>query len=238
MLEMFIDSIRVSPMNFQRVLLLKEKDADRYLPIWIGPAEADAILIKLQDLRVPSPLTHDILMTVIDTLGGSLNHILVNDLQNDTFYAKITIQAHGESNEIYCRPSDAIALAVRAQVPIYAEESVLDKAGILLDKETGKPIIEQETQKETAEELTELNGEEELQQETENFATFAVSLESDEDGLIVASCPQLPGCHSQGRSRREAVRNIWEAIQGHIASMKNQGEEIPKADWELVKVDV
>ena len=67
-------------------------------------------------------------------------HILVNDLQNDTFYAKITIQTNGTTKEIDCRPSDAVALAVRVQVPIYAEESVLDKAGILLDKETGKPL--------------------------------------------------------------------------------------------------
>ena len=133
MLEMSIDSIRVSPMNYQRVVLLKEKDADRYLPIWIGPAEADAIAVKLQDLSVPRPLTHDLLRTVIDTLGGSLNHILVSDLHNDTFYAKITIQTNGESKEIDCRPSDAVALAVRAKVPIYAEESVMDKAGILLD---------------------------------------------------------------------------------------------------------
>ncbi len=140
MLEMTIDSIRVSPMNYQRVVILKEKDADRYLPIWIGPAEADAIAVKLQDLSVPRPLTHDLLSTIIDSLGGSVQHILVNDLQNDTFYAKITIQTNGSSKEIDCRPSDAVALAVRVQVPIYVDESVLDKAGILLDKETGKPI--------------------------------------------------------------------------------------------------
>ena len=140
MLEMTIDSIRVSPMNYQRVVILKEKDADRYLPIWIGPAEADAIAVKLQDLSVPRPLTHDLLRTVIDILGGSVVNILVNDLHNDTFYAKITIQTNGSTKEIDCRPSDAVALAVRAQVPIYADESVLDKAGILLDKETGKPL--------------------------------------------------------------------------------------------------
>ncbi len=140
MQEMSIDSIRVSPMNYQRVVILKEKESDRYLPIWIGPAEADAIAVKLQDLAVPRPLTHDLLRTVIDTLGGLVQHVLVSDLQNDTFYAKITIQANGAIQEIDCRPSDAVALAVRAQVPIYVDESVLDKAGILLDKETGKPI--------------------------------------------------------------------------------------------------
>ena len=140
MREMTIDSIRVSPMNYQRVVILKEKDSDRYLPIWIGPAEADAIAVKLQDLSVPRPLTHDLLMTVIDALGGSVKHILVSDLQNDTFYAKITIQSNGDSKEIDCRPSDAVALAVRVQVPIFVEEAVLDKAGVLLDKETGKPV--------------------------------------------------------------------------------------------------
>ena len=140
MLQMSIDSIRVSPMNYQRVVILKEKDSDRYLPIWIGPAEADAIAVKLQDLSVPRPLTHDLLQTIINTLGGSIDHILVNDMHNDTFYAKIVIQVNGDTKEIDSRPSDAMALAVRAQVPIFAEESVMDKAGILLDKETGKPI--------------------------------------------------------------------------------------------------
>ena len=140
MLELTIDSIRVSPMNYQRVVILKEKDSDRYLPIWIGPAEADAIAVKLQDLTVPRPLTHDLLRTIIDDLGGSVKHILVSDLQNDTFYAKIVIQVNGDLREVDSRPSDAMALAVRTQVPIYAEESVMEKAGILLDKETGKPI--------------------------------------------------------------------------------------------------
>ena len=141
MLEMSIDSIRVSPMNYQRVVILKEKDADRFLPIWIGPSEADAIAVKLQDLAVPRPLTHDLLRSIIDTLGGAVQYILVNDLNNDTFYAKIVVQSNGDQKEIDSRPSDALALAVRAQVPIYVAETVLDKAGILLDKETGKPIV-------------------------------------------------------------------------------------------------
>ncbi len=141
MLEMTIDSIRVSPMNYQRVVILREKNSDRYLPIWIGPAEADAIAVKLQDLSVPRPLTHDLLRTMIESLGGVIKRILVNDLQNDTFYAKIVIQVDGSEKEIDSRPSDAMALAVRAQVPIFAAEAVMDKAGILLDKETGKPIV-------------------------------------------------------------------------------------------------
>ena len=92
MLEMSIDSIRVSLMNYQRVVILKEKDTDRYLPIWIGPSEADAIAVKLQDVSVPRPLTHDLLGNVIDAMGGVVKRIVVSDLQNDTFYAKIILE--------------------------------------------------------------------------------------------------------------------------------------------------
>ena len=143
MIEMIIDSIRVSLMNYQRVVILKEKLADRYLPIWIGPAEADAIAVKLQDVTVPRPLTHDLLRSVIDTLGATINSIIVSELKNDTFYAKIILNVDGGQMEVDSRPSDALALAVRAGVPIYTEETVLDKAGILLDKETGKPLTQE-----------------------------------------------------------------------------------------------
>ena len=143
MIEMTIDSIRVSLMNYQRVVILKEKLAKRYLPIWIGPAEADAIAVKLQGVTVPRPLTHDLLSSVIDSLGASIDSIIVSDLKSDTFYAKIILSVNGEQMEIDSRPSDALALAVRTDAPIFAEEAVLDKAGILLDEETGKPIMEE-----------------------------------------------------------------------------------------------
>ena len=143
MIEMAIDSIRVSLMNYQRVVILKEKMAERYLPIWIGPAEADAIAVTLQGVTVPRPLTHDLLRSVIDTLGARVDSIIVSELKNDTFYARIIINVDGEQLEIDSRPSDALALAVRVEVPIYTEEAVLDKAGILLDRETGKPIMQE-----------------------------------------------------------------------------------------------
>ena len=143
MIEMTIDSIRVSLMNYQRVVILKEKDAERYLPIWIGPAEADAIAVKLQGANVPRPLTHDLLRSVIDSLGVTIDYIIVNDLKSDTFYAKVMLNVDGKQIEIDSRPSDALALAVRAETSIFADEAVLDKAGILLDGETGKPIIEE-----------------------------------------------------------------------------------------------
>ena len=140
MIEMTIDSIRVSLMNYQHVVILKEKESDRYLPIWIGPAEADAISVKLQNVDIARPLTHDLLDSVISTLDASVNFIVVNDLRNDTFYAKIILNTNGRQIEIDSRPSDAIALAVRVTAPIYVEESILDKAGIMLDQETGKPV--------------------------------------------------------------------------------------------------
>ena len=143
MVEMTIDSIRVSLMNYQRVVILKEKKAGRYLPIWIGPAEADAIAVKLQGVKVPRPLTHDLLFSAIGSLGATVDSIIVSDLKSDTFYAKILLNVDGGQIEIDCRPSDALALAVRAGVPIFADEMVLDKAGILLDEETGKPILEE-----------------------------------------------------------------------------------------------
>ena len=143
MIEMTIDSIRVSLMNYQRVVILKEKMAERYLPIWIGPAEADAIAVKLQGVDVPRPLTHDLLRSVIDALGATISSVIVSELKNDTFFAKVILNVNGGELEVDARPSDALALAVRAEAPIYAEEAVLDKASILLDKETGKPIAEE-----------------------------------------------------------------------------------------------
>ncbi len=136
--ELSIESIRLSLMNYQRVVILREKDADRYLPIWIGPAEADAIAVRLQDVSVARPLTHDLLRNMIEQLGGRVAYIVVNDLANDTFFARIVLDVNGETVEIDSRPSDAIALAVRVEAPIYAEEIVLDRAGVVLDEE-GQP---------------------------------------------------------------------------------------------------
>ena len=138
MVEMTIESVRVSLMNYQRVVILKEKSTERYLPIWIGPAEAEAIAVQLQEVPVARPLTHDLLNSVISSLGGAVQSIVVNDLNNDTFYARIIVQVDGRNLEIDSRPSDALALAVRVHVPIFAEEAVLDKAGVMLNPETGK----------------------------------------------------------------------------------------------------
>jgi len=133
--ELSIESIRLSLMNYQRVVILRERDTDRYLPIWIGPAEADAIAVRLQDVSFARPLTHDLLRNMIEQMGGRVAYIVVNDLSNDTFFARIVLDVNGETMEVDSRPSDAIALAVRTEVPIYVEDSVLDKAGVVLEED-------------------------------------------------------------------------------------------------------
>ena len=178
MREMTIDSIRVSLMNYQRVVILKEKMAERYLPIWIGPAEADAIAVKLQGASVPRPLTHDLLHSILNALGATVDSIIVSDLQKDTFYAKIILNVNGEKIEIDSRPSDALALAVRVGVPIYAEEVVLDKAGILLDQETGKPITQEGEPGETGEKGKKISNEE--LKKLSAFSDFIDTLDFDD----------------------------------------------------------
>jgi bifunctional DNase/RNase len=134
-IEMVIDSIRVSLTNDQRVVLLKEKEGVRYLPIWIGPAEADAIAVKTQGVPLPRPLTHDFTCTIISALGGSLKSAIIDRLEGDTFYARVVLQADREQKEIDCRPSDALAVAVRGAVPIFVDEEVLKQASIALQEE-------------------------------------------------------------------------------------------------------
>lgn len=139
-IEMVIDSIRVSQMNYQRVVILKEKRGERYLPCWIGPAEADAIAVKMQGVSVPRPLTHDFTCAAIDASGSSVQSVVINRLEKDTFYAKVVLKADRGQMEVDCRPSDALAVAVRKGVPVFADDKVLREAGILLDEETGKPF--------------------------------------------------------------------------------------------------
>ena len=180
MQEMTVDSIRVSLMNYQRVVILKEMESDRHLPIWIGPAEADAIAVKLQGISVPRPLTHDLLQSVIDNLGAEISYIRINDLKNDTFFAKIGVSMDGKKVEVDSRPSDAIALAVRAQVPIYAEDNVLEKAGIHLDADTGRPIVSEDDSSVDEDKPTKVR-EEELQRMSA-FTDFINTLDLEDFG--------------------------------------------------------
>lgn len=149
MIEVSIDSVRVSLMTQHRVVVLKETDAERYLPIWIGPFEAEAIAMRLQGVEPARPLTHDLLKNMIDQLGAKISHILVSALRNETFYANIILDMNGKSLEIDARTSDAIALAVRANVPIFVNESVMDAAGVIPDEEieSADAITEEEEEK-------------------------------------------------------------------------------------------
>jgi uncharacterized protein len=128
--EMVVESIRVSLYAAPRIVVLKELNRERYLPIVIGIPEAEAIAIKMQNHEVPRPLTHDLLCSMIQTLGGRVTHIMVTDLIGETFFARIVMDVDGRHVEVDSRPSDAIALALRLGVPIYAEESVLERGAI------------------------------------------------------------------------------------------------------------
>ncbi len=135
MIRVVVDSIRVSLLTQHRVVVLRETDSRRYLPIWIGPFEADAIALAIQGHEPQRPMTHDLLKAMIGDLGGQLAHIMVNDIQDNTFFARIVIEQNGRLVEVDSRPSDAIALAVRTDVPIFVEARVLDQAGVLFDEE-------------------------------------------------------------------------------------------------------
>jgi len=128
---MSVYAVLYSWLSRDRIVLLKENQGERYLPIWIGQAEAEAIALRLQGTAVPRPMTHDLLLSMIEELSGTMRYVVVNDLNNNTFYAGIAVDHNSEVQLVDSRPSDAIALAVRADVPIYVEESVLDKAGIV-----------------------------------------------------------------------------------------------------------
>jgi bifunctional DNase/RNase len=135
LVEVVIDSLRVSLTNQQRVVVLHEKETENYLPIWIGPYEAEAITIALQEVEVSRPLTHDLLKNVFSRLHGRLQRIEVAELKDDVFYAHIITEQDGETIAIDARPSDAIALAVRAHIPIYVDTEVMAKAGVHPDVE-------------------------------------------------------------------------------------------------------
>ena len=187
MIEMTIDSVRIGLMNrqmeYQYVVLLREKGAERYLPIFIGPAEAKAILIKLKDENVPRPMTHDLLHSIVDTLGATVDSIIVNDLKSDIFYAKIILNIDGGQTEVDARPSDALALAIRMDAPIFTEDSVLDKAGIPLeqDKETGEVILEKEDNIISPEGKGKKVSEEEMKK-LSTFSEFINNLDLDDFG--------------------------------------------------------
>lgn len=135
MIEVTIASIRVSLMSQNRIVELREEGGDRILPIWIGPFEAESITLQLQGVEVPRPLTHDLLKSIIETLGGEVLHILISGLEKNTYFARIVLDVDGDTMEIDSRPSDAIALGVRVNAPIYVADEVMDQAGLRPEEE-------------------------------------------------------------------------------------------------------
>jgi len=128
---MVVESVRVHMLSSQHVVILREADGERYLPIWIGSWEAQSIAMKLQDVEAERPLTHDLLATMLVDLGVSVRHIVVSDLADETYRARIVLVQGGSDYEVDARPSDAIALAIRVDAPIFATEAVLDRAGLI-----------------------------------------------------------------------------------------------------------
>jgi bifunctional DNase/RNase len=131
MIEVQIDSVRVHLMTPQRLVVLKQKQSERYLPIWVGPYEAEAITVALQEVEMSRPLTHDLLKNVFNAFNAHIIRIEIVKLQNDIFYGNIVAEVDGKEVHVDSRPSDAIALSVRAHVPILVHPSVMDEAGIM-----------------------------------------------------------------------------------------------------------
>jgi bifunctional DNase/RNase len=135
MVEVVIDSVRVSLTNQQRIVVLREVNADRYLPIWIGPYEAESITIALQEIEVARPQTHDLIKNVMSSLNARLLRVEVVALRDDVFFGNLVIEYNGQTLDIDTRPSDALALAIRAHVPILVARDVMDAAGIVPEQD-------------------------------------------------------------------------------------------------------
>ncbi len=137
MIEVTIDSVRVNLMSPQRLVILRETGGDRYLPIWVGTYEAEAITVGLQEVEMNRPLTHDLLKNVFNTFNAKIKRIEIISLKEDIFYGNIVAEVGGKEINVDSRPSDAIALAVRAHVPIMVDESVMKNAGITPEADMG-----------------------------------------------------------------------------------------------------
>jgi uncharacterized protein len=134
MVEMIVDSVRVSMSNQHRVVMLKDTSEGRYLLVWIAQPEATAIAQGLQGETLQRPLTHDLLKSVITEMGGRVTQVTITEVRHSIFHAQITIEVNGRTIEVDSRTSDAIALAVRVKCPIYAADSVIEEAGVFLDE--------------------------------------------------------------------------------------------------------
>lgn len=178
MIEVVIDSIRVSLMSQQRIVILREVNTQRYLPIWIGVPEAESIAIALQEVEVVRPLTHDLLKKVFDAYGAEILRVEVTSLNDDIYYGNIVTRQQGKTIEIDSRPSDALALAVRAGVPILVDRQVMDAAGLVPEEDLqGSPKADSSAAEGSPEESAEEEGEKRLS----IFEDFLDKLDKDKN---------------------------------------------------------
>lgn len=177
MIETVVKSIRFNRITNNRVVLLKETSGERYLPIWIGEFEAHAIAMELQGVESPRPLPYDLMRSMLAQLGGAVEHVLINDLSMDVFYARIVITLNGQTVELDSRPSDAIALAVRSGSTIFVDESVMDRAGVNLDDDDAPLEVERSTSSSQTEQRSEPRPDDE---KLSIFRDFINTLDSDE----------------------------------------------------------
>ena len=146
--EMVIYGVSFDLAGKQPIVLLRTADGNKFLPIWIGHPEAAAILMKLQGANTPRPMTHDLVTDMLDQLGAQVTRITVTELRENTFYAQITVQLDGSEIEIDSRPSDAIALAIRAEAPIFAADDVIEESAIEFE---GEEVTEEEIESKVSE---------------------------------------------------------------------------------------
>lgn len=142
MIELNLVGVRVELPTNQPIVLLKERDGERYLPIWIGAVEATAIAFALQGVVTQRPMTHDLMKSILEEVGVTVDMISITELRDGTFYSTIQLNANGSTHEISSRPSDAIALAVRTGVPIYAAEDVVEEASITIRDDEEESEVE------------------------------------------------------------------------------------------------
>lgn len=170
LVEMVIESVRVHMPSSRHVVILKETERERYLPIWIGPWEASAIAMRLQGMTPERPLTHDLFASALEELGVRVDQVVISSLAEETFHARLFLESNGRTIEMDSRPSDALALAVRTGVRIFAAEAVLDQAGL------GADSTEQEV---SAGPPLEVTGESITDPRLEVFRDFVNSLDLD-----------------------------------------------------------
>jgi bifunctional DNase/RNase len=196
MVEVVIDSIRVSLMSQQRIVILREADAERYLAIWIGPYEAEAITIALQDVEVQRPLTHDLLRNVFQALNARILRVEVTTLRNDVYFGNIVAEVNGYNLDIDTRPSDALALAVRANVPILVSQEVMEEAGLHPEEDLADTTTEAEAPRELQSEVELENIEERLSV----FEDFLDALDPEEDAPDSEDDGENPPLSGEGSS--------------------------------------